>query len=442
MGEKKKKRKVIIRRCDEYREDLLRGIIREGMEELGARPRGRILIKPNVVTANTEYIHHSYTQPLVVESMVGVLRDMIPGAEITVGESGGIGIPTRLFFRDSGFRKMAGRIGVPLVDFNEEAVETITLKKAKWHKTMLAAKSLYEAEYKIWMPKLKFHIVTQITNALKLNIGILTHRERFLYHDDRLNEKVVDLLEPGYPDLIVTDAVTCGRGFESSPYPFHLGAILMATDPIASDVVAAHILGYKPAEVLHLVEAHERGYGDITLSSVDVTGDVSIDELSRVTRGMHSPFQNLQELETPLRFYEGTNRDTGRICFGGCICSIKGGLGTAEKKYPGTLAAAKDAAIVMGFYRGDVIHPGGTVALIGDCAGVEGRCEAKKTIRIGGCPVKVKDLMLFLLPRIKVKSPAFDPVNMVKLIYHSVVKALMQVTVPVRPKARIRHRKG
>jgi len=434
-----KKRQVIIRRCDEYDPARIAKIIGEGIRELGLEPKGRVLIKPNVVTANTEYIHHSYTEPRMVESMVSVLRSSYGCDTVTVGESGGIGMPTRLFFSDSGFRKMADRINVPLVDFNEEQTVKMALKKAKWHKTMLVAKSLHEAEFKIWMPKLKYHIVTDITNALKLNIGILTHKERFLYHDDRLLEKIVDMLEIGYPDLIVTDAITCGMGFESSPTPFHLGAIIMSNDPVAIDVVAAKILGYEPKKVGHLVEAHDRGYGSIDLKDIKVTGDVSIAELAAKTKDIVSPFQDLQKLDTRVKFYEGINKDSGNVCFGGCICSIKGVLGTADKKTPGTLKNAKPGAIVMGYYKGDVIHPGETVALIGTCAGVSGRLEAGRVIHIKGCPVKVKDLMLFLLWRFRISSPAFDAKNMVKLIYHSIIKAFMQLTVPLRKSARLRH---
>ena len=69
-----KKRQVIIRRCDEYDPARIAKIIDEGVRELGLEPKGRVLIKPNVVTANTEYIHHSYTEPRMVESMVSVLR--------------------------------------------------------------------------------------------------------------------------------------------------------------------------------------------------------------------------------------------------------------------------------------------------------------------------------------------------------------------------------
>ncbi|MBI4832979.1 MAG: DUF362 domain-containing protein [Candidatus Lindowbacteria bacterium] len=424
------KRKVIIRSCDEYRQPLIKQIIREGIEELGEEPKGRILIKPNVVTANTQYIHHSYTAPPMAEAMVNVLRETGAGGEITIGESGAIGMPTRLFFADSGYSKMARRLGVPLRNFNEEKTIEVKLSRAKWHKTFLAAKSLYEADYKIWMPKLKYHIVAQITNALKLNIGILTHKERFLYHDDRLNEKIVDLLEFGYPNLIVTDAVMIGHGFESSPYPFHLGAILISNDPLAADMVAARILNYQPEEVMHLVEARDRGYGSLNFDDIDVTGDISIEQLSEKTRAIESAFQDLQKLKTPVRFYEGVNPKTGNICYGGCICSIKGVLGTAEKKYPGNLAGAKPGAIVMGHYKGDVIHPGQPVALIGTCADVEGKFECGKIIRIKGCPVKVRDLAVVLLHKFGMKSPAFDPANIAKMLYYSGIETCSKVGMP------------
>jgi uncharacterized protein (DUF362 family) len=425
-----KRRRVIVRKCDEYDPSAIAGIVREGIEDLGEEPSGKILVKPNVVTANTAYVHHSYTQPRVVEAIVDVLRRRVPAVDLTIGESGAIGIPTRLSFADSGYLEMAKRLNVTLRNFNTESTRKVELSRAKWHKTILLAKSLAEAEYKIWAPKLKYHIACGITNALKLNVGILTHKERFLYHDDRLNEKIVDLLEVGYPNLIVTDAITIGHGFESSPYPFHLGAIIISNDPLAADMVAARVLNYRPGEVQHLVEAEARGYGSLDFDDLEISGDIGVEELSEKTRGLESAFQDLKKLKTPIEFYEGTNPDTGNLCFGGCICSIKGVLGTADKKYPGTLAGAKPGAIVMGCYEGDVVHPDQPVALIGSCARVEGKLEAAKIIRIKGCPVKVMKLTVLLLHRFGMRSPAFDVINVTKLIYHSLVELLAKSVVP------------
>lgn len=430
-------RKVIIRQCESYDRNVIRSIIKEGLEELGIKPNGRILIKPNVVTANREYIHHSFTEPTMLEAMVDHLRQDQGQNDLTIGESGGIGIPTRMFFAESGIRKTCKSLGVPLVDFNEEQVKVQPLERAKLHKTMEVAKSLYEAEYKIWMPKLKFHIVTDITNTLKLNIGILNHKERFLYHDDRLHQKIVDMLEVGYPDVIISDAITIGRGFESSPYPVHLGAILISNEPLACDMVAAKILGYDPESVVHLIEARDRGYGSLDFNDIKITGDISIEELADRIKDVDSPFQELSKLDTPLTFYEGINKDSGNLCDGGCACSIKGALGTAEKKYAGTLKKAKKAAVVMGYYEGDIIHPNDPVVLVGTCAGARGRIEAKKIIRMKGCPVKVKDLMVFLLIRLGIQSPVFDLRNLVLLAYHSMISAWMKATIPFRKMARI-----
>jgi uncharacterized protein (DUF362 family) len=432
-----KQRRVIVRKWEEYEPSTIRGIIREGMQELGEKPSGRILIKPNVVMANSDYVHHSYTEPRMVEAMVNALRESEAGTDIRIGESGGIGMPTRLMFTDSGYRGLAKRLNVPLRNFNTERTERVGLSKAKWHKTMLVPKSLYEAEYKIWMPKLKYHIVCQITNALKLNIGILTHKERFLYHDDRLNEKIVDLLEMGYPNLVVTDAITIGHGFESSPYPFHLGVIMISNDPLATDMVAARILNYQPEEVVHLVEASDRGYGSLDFDDIEITGDADIGELSDKTRKIEPPYPahfSLHMVKTPIKFYEGINRDTGNICYGGCICSIKGVLGTAEKRYSGTLAHASQGAIVMGHYKGDVIHPGQPVALIGTCAGVEGKLEAGKIYRIKGCPPKVSNLAVTLLHKFNIKSPAFEIANIAKIARHSIVEQFMRMFIPFSKK--------
>jgi len=414
------------------------------MRDLGEKPFGKILIKPNVVMANSDYVHHSYTEPRVVEAMVNMLREGAAKPDITMGESGGIGMPTRLMFTDSGYRRLARRLKVPLRNFNTERTVKVMLSKAKWHKTMLVSKSLYEAEYKIWMPKLKYHIVCQITNALKLNIGILTHKERFLYHDDRLNEKIIDLLEIGYPNLIVTDAITIGHGFESSPYPFHLGVIMISNDPLATDMVAAQILNYQPEEVVHLVEARARGYGSLDFDDIEITGDADIEELARKTRAIESPYPahfSLHKVKTPIKFYEGINPRTGNLCYGGCICSIKGVLGTAEKKYPGTLANATKGAIVMGHYKGDVIHPNEPVALIGTCSGVEGRIEAGKIFRIKGCPPKVANLSVTLLHKFGIRSPAFELRNIAKVARHSVVEGFAKMLIPftrkVAPKVKV-----
>lgn len=428
------KRKVILRKCAAYDVPAIEGIIKEGIEELNEKPQGKVLIKPNVV-CSTQIVQAAHTNPIVVEAMINVLRRMSPGADITVGESGGMAIPTRLFFHYAGFTEMAKKIRVPLKDFNEEPQVRIKLSKAKWHTTMMAAKSLYEANYKIWMPKLKFHNGCKITNAVKLNIGILTHKERMLYHDDRLNEKIVDLLEAGYPNLIVSDAIKIGHGQEFAPYDYALGAIMIANEPLAADVVAARILNFEPDEIVHLAEARDRGYGTLDFNDIEVSGDVSMDELAEKVSKIDTPYSvqwDVRKVKTPVKFYVGVNPKTGRECTGGCENALAGSLATSELYWPGLMARLPSMGLVIGYYKGDVIHPGEKVALIGSCSDVEGNLEAGKIIRFKGCPAKGMDQGLFLFPKLGIKSAAWALPSVLAMGYYSLAKAIMLMLKPFR----------
>jgi uncharacterized protein (DUF362 family) len=417
------KPRVILRSCPEYDSDALSGILKEAVSDLRITFSGNVFIKPNVVTANKKYIQNSYTHPAVVAAMAGVVkRD--PVRRITIGESGGYGIPSRLFLKEAGYYEMAREAGVDLVDLNEHPVVRKDLARARWHRHILLSRYIAEADVKIWMPKLKYHIFASITNCLKLNIGILTHRERMLYHDHRIHEKIVDLLEPGYPDLIVSDAIDITYGFESAPYPVRLGLLMIADHPLAVDVVAAHIMGYDPREVTHLKIASERGYGSLDLGDIDISGDVDLEELKARPKGDRRLLQALQTLDTPIRFFSGQAWDTGLLCDGGCEGAVKGCLGTIEKRRPGSLRKAGKGAIVCGVYGGDVVMPDdGPVLLVGDCTRVLGKLAAKKIYRVRGCPIGARDLMIRVPYVFKLPSPMLDARDAALFIWNSVVKA-------------------
>lgn len=428
MKEKQRKKsiskpRVILRKCEDYSTDRIRGIIRESVADLGHDIKGKVFIKPNVVSANRAYIHNSYTQPAVVESMVGVLRERNIN-DIIIGESGGYGIPSRLFLKEAGYFDLARRLNVPVLDMNEYHSTKIQLKKGVCHKDMMLSDLIREADYKIWMPKLKYHIFASITNALKLNIGILQHSERMLYHDHRIHEKIVDMLEAGYPDLVVSDAIDITYGFESAPYPVRLGMLIISDNPLAADAVAAYIMGYKPEEVQHLRIASERGYGSLKLKDISIEGDADIEKMRRKPKGNTRLFQHLEELETPIKFFAGCVPGTTTICDGGCEAAVKGLLGTIEKRSPGSLKNARPGAIVQGVYKGDVIMPGLPVMLLGDCTKVEGELVAGKIYRIKGCPIGVKKLMSRLPSVFGLSNPMFDPRDAMLFITNSIEKTL------------------
>jgi len=46
------KPRVILRRCDTYDSDAISGVLKEALSDLKTAVKGRIFIKPNVVSAN------------------------------------------------------------------------------------------------------------------------------------------------------------------------------------------------------------------------------------------------------------------------------------------------------------------------------------------------------------------------------------------------------
>src|ERR1041385_3346723 len=93
--------KVILRSCRDYDPQKIRQIIREGLEELGLRPFGRTLVKPNLVAAGPLF-PYAYTRPEFGEGVLRALRDVGsiggPGGmtELAAGERCGITVPSRV----------------------------------------------------------------------------------------------------------------------------------------------------------------------------------------------------------------------------------------------------------------------------------------------------------------------------------------------------------
>ena len=113
--------KVIIRRCENYDPSRIAGIIKEGMEELGIRPYGRVLLKPNVVIAHKKYFPNAFTRKEFLDGVLSACKEL--GSDIndlSVGERSGIVIPTRFNFKQAGYLEIIKRHNVKTHYFDEE----------------------------------------------------------------------------------------------------------------------------------------------------------------------------------------------------------------------------------------------------------------------------------------------------------------------------------
>src|SRR6476659_8280023 len=112
--------KVILRSCRDYDPEKIRRIIREGLEELGLKPFGRTLVKPNLVAAGPLF-PYPYTKPEFGEGVLPAPRDAGGNVtELAAGERCGITVPSRVAFRESGWDAMLKKIVVKKYHFEEE----------------------------------------------------------------------------------------------------------------------------------------------------------------------------------------------------------------------------------------------------------------------------------------------------------------------------------
>jgi uncharacterized protein (DUF362 family) len=402
MGEKPR---VLLRRAETYNPVTIAAIIRDGLREFGLTGRvgGRVTVKPNVVMAHHKVTPSAYTRPEFLDGLLAALESHArPGTSITVAEKCGAAIPTSRMFRRAGYYKLRKTHDFRLQPIEEARKVTVPLTRGKIHEHIRTARAIAERDFLVYAPKLKTNSLPHgMTAAVKLNVGILCDGERMWNHNYSLDEKIVDLLEVGYPDFIATDAIegSCG-GNHLTQHGRPLGAVIMATNPLAHDVVCAHILRLDPRRVGHLAAAHERGYGPIDLGDIEIGGDVTLDELRERTATWSTGFIRVEDVDCPVKVLSGEP-----YCTGGCHGVFLDWLYMIKDRKPKLWQKLPPWTVVIGKYKGDVIAD--RVVLLGSCTEVDGKVKARHRRRIRGCPPKHKTLVLLFFLKAGIINPLF-----------------------------------
>jgi uncharacterized protein (DUF362 family) len=399
------KERVLLRRAEIYNPVTIASIIKDGLHEFGltSRVRGKVTIKPNVVMAHHKVAPSAYTRPEFLDGLLTALESHAqPGTSITVAEKCGAAIPTSRMFRRAGYYKLKKMHEFKLQPIEEAHKTTVRLTKGKIHDHIRTAREIADRDFLVYAPKLKTNSLAHgLTAAIKLNVGILCDGERMWNHNYNLDEKIVDLLEVGYPDFIATDAIEASYGGNHLTQHGHpLGAVVMATNPLAHDVVCAHILHLDPRRVGHLAAAHDRGYGPIDLNEIEISGDITLDELRERTKTWNTGFIRVDDVDCAIKVLSGEP-----YCTGGCHGVFLDWLYMIKDRKPKLWQKMPPWTVVIGKYPGDVTAD--RLVLLGKCTEVQGKAKAKHKRRIRGCPPKHKTLVLLFFLKAGIINPLF-----------------------------------
>ena len=244
---------------------------------------------------------------------------------------------------------------------------------------MKIAKTALESDVIIDIPVLKAHPRCLITLSLKNMKGVLPGAEKRKTHRLGLDKAIADLNSVLKVGFVVVDALTGMQGLGEYPKDrLELGLILAGADRVAVDTVGTWLMGFDPAQIMHLQYFAEREGVKADLSQVEVVGE----SLEENRQSFSSSLEIFKERFPKLYLFEGMSACTG--CYG----ELMGALTAIKAHSDGN--SLNELTIIMGNpAAGDVKFTDRTLLL--------GKCPADLAdlggTHIKGCPPVCDDII-------------------------------------------------
>jgi uncharacterized protein (DUF362 family) len=284
-----------------------------------------VLVKPNFVNTQRQI---ASTHVDAVRAVLEVVRATCTG-RVTIGE-GPAASPASVAFVNFGYEEVAREYDAELLDLNADDTVPIKVYDHQMRPmTLYYARTVRDADFRISVGPPKTHDTVVVTLSIKnLAMGALVNptaaqetgralritddlirsvpvwlqhsklaeiAKRYIARPPRgssklamhqsipaINLNLALVAAEVWPDLAVIDG-WCGMegAGPSMGDPVDWGIALAGTDPLAVDVLAAHLMGFDPAAVGYLVLCQRLGLGIGDLAAIDVIGDAAPADVRR-----------------------------------------------------------------------------------------------------------------------------------------------------------------
>jgi len=276
--------------------DLLGGIntITKGKE--------RIMLKPNLVS---ETIYDT-TKPEVVKILAQIMKKA--GKEVLIGEGSatayGFNIKEDIVYRtknkelldkmqqfifdELGYTELAKSLGIPLVNLHTGEMAEVGVPNGFVFDKITLHKSLTDIDLLCSVPMMKTHGLATVTLGMKNLIGTypgavygtvrnLVHNSGAKVEPSGTAAVTVDMVRANKLGLVVVDASMAMEGNGPSVSVggkvIQTNLIIAGTNPLATDIVAANIMGFEPTEIPTFTWAAKAGMKPTTLDEIEIRGE-------------------------------------------------------------------------------------------------------------------------------------------------------------------------
>ena len=268
--------RVVLAQCRDYSPHSVQSAVDDLLRELGGlaayAPRGAtVLLKPNLLSARTPD-EGVTTHPEVARALIRAVR--AAGAHPVVADSACHATQIEQVWERTGYKALCAEEGVPLLN-----LEQAGSKEFRWQGFAYSvAKPVLEAGLVLNLPKLKTHLLTGLTNAVKNLFGTVPGYQKTLLHKQLPTPRLfggllADLYARVRPGLTVCDAVIAMDGpGPSAGRLVPLGLLAASADGVALDAGLCRLLRLSPKAVPYLAPLARAGQGIIDPARIEWAG--------------------------------------------------------------------------------------------------------------------------------------------------------------------------
>lgn len=227
-----------------------------------------VVIKPNLAWGRTPE-QAACVSPAVLAAVIEICQQAGAG-EVLVVEHPRDHAATA--FEMSGAKDVCSGLGVHLIPLVSESLyQEVELPAGVNIKRDQIARDILECDVLVNVPTLKVHSATEVTLALKNQLGAIYDPQR--YHlassggqrDVNLHQNIADLasaLRPTINILDATRALTTG-GAKGPGIVKQTNTIIAGSDIVTVDALGAQLLGFEPEQIAHIKLASDAGLGEM-----------------------------------------------------------------------------------------------------------------------------------------------------------------------------------
>ncbi len=280
--------------------DLLGGMnaITKGKERVMLKPN---LVSPDpdattkrpVIRALARLLQAAHKDVLIGEASAAAPPFNVKGAEIfrTSNKELLNGLQARVF-DDLGYSELAKLLRVPLVNLHTGELVNVKLPGAFVFEHLTIHRSLTEIDLLCSVPMMKTHSLAGVTLGMKNCIGLypgtVYQAIRGRMHDATAKVEpsgtaaaIIDMVRANKLGLVVIDASTAMEGNGPAGGPLvPMETIIAGSNPLATDMVAASLMGFELAEIPTFAWANKAGLRPERLDEIEIRG-VAIEDARR-----------------------------------------------------------------------------------------------------------------------------------------------------------------